>query len=61
MVKVTMNECLLTKWIWKLVQGSTETWHKILEAKYMPDENFSNSKTRGPHNFGRGYKNQTSV
>jgi hypothetical protein len=25
----------LTKWIWKLVSGSTETWYKILEAKYI--------------------------
>lgn len=35
-----MNECMLTKWIWKIMKVSEETWYKLLKAKYMPDGNF---------------------
>ena len=35
-----MNECLLTKWIWKIVKGSDETWFKVLQAKYMQNRSF---------------------
>jgi hypothetical protein len=41
-----MNECLLTKWIWKIMKGSEETWYKLLKAKYMPDGNFFDSRIR---------------
>lgn len=34
-----VNECLLVKWIWKYVQGSNGTWFRILQTKYMPDDN----------------------
>lgn len=35
-----MNDCLLTKWIWKISQGSNDVWYKLLEAKYMPEGGF---------------------
>jgi hypothetical protein len=38
-----MNDCLLTKWIWKICSGSDEIWCKLLKAKYMPDGVFENS------------------
>jgi hypothetical protein len=49
-----MNECLLVKWIWKIVQGSDDLWFKILQAKYMPNGNFFQSKTRGASQFWQG-------
>jgi hypothetical protein len=50
-----MNECLLTKWIWKISRGSDDTWYKILEAKYMPDGDFFKSRSkRVLLNFGKG-------
>lgn len=38
-----MNECLLTKWIWKILQEPEEMWFKILKAKYMMGCNFFSS------------------
>lgn len=35
-----MNQCLLTKWIWKIEAGSKEIWCKLLKAKYMKTGNF---------------------
>jgi len=49
-----MNECLLVKWIWKIAKGSNNTWYKLLEAKYMPDGNFFNSKCKGTSQFWQG-------
>jgi hypothetical protein len=49
-----MNECLLAKWIWKITKGSNETWYKLLQAKYMQDGNFFNSKCRGASQFWQG-------
>jgi hypothetical protein len=46
-----MNECLLVKWIWKISQGSEETWYKFLRAKYMPNENFYLSSEKGSSQF----------
>jgi hypothetical protein len=31
-----MNECLLVKWIWKIVKGYEEFWYILIQAKYMP-------------------------
>ena len=42
-----MNESLLVKWIWKIAKGGNDTWLKLLEAKYMSDGNFFNSKYKG--------------
>jgi hypothetical protein len=30
-----MNQCLISKWIWKIEKGSNELCYKILQAKYM--------------------------
>lgn len=30
-----MNQCLITKWIWKIEKGSNELWYRILKAKYL--------------------------
>ena len=49
-----MNECLLVKWIWKIVKESNDTWYKLLEAKYMSDGNFFNSKYKGTSQFWQG-------
>jgi hypothetical protein len=46
-----MNECLLVKWIWRIVKGSDSLWYKLLQAKYMSDNNFFNSKVRGTSQF----------
>jgi len=46
-----MNECLLTKWIWKIVKGSDETWYKILQAKYLRNGTFFSSPSRGTSQF----------
>ena len=37
-----------------MLRGGNETWLKLLEAKYMPDENFFDSKTKGVSQFWRG-------
>ena len=49
-----LNECLLVKWIWKIIRSSSETWCQILRAKYMPDGLFFNSKKRGSSQFWQG-------
>ena len=49
-----MNECLLVKWIWKIAKGGNEIWYKLLEAKYMLDRNFFNSKCKGTSQFWQG-------
>jgi hypothetical protein len=49
-----MNDCLLVKWICKIVRGSNDTWYKLLQAKYMPDDNFFNSKSRETSQFWQG-------
>ena len=46
-----MNECLLTKWIWKIVKGSDDTWFKVLQAKYMRNGSFFSSSSRGTSQF----------
>jgi hypothetical protein len=49
-----MNECLLVKWIWKIVKGSGQIWYKLVKEKYMPDGNFCNSRSRGTSQFWQG-------
>lgn len=43
----TMNECLIVKWIWKILSEPDELWFRILKAKYMRNCNFMDSKTIG--------------
>lgn len=57
-----MNECLLVKWIWKICQGSEDTWFKLIRAKYMPEDNFFLSNDRGASQFWKGlHKVKASV
>jgi hypothetical protein len=49
-----MNECLLVKWIWKMSQGSEDTWFKLIKAKYMTKGNFFLSTARGTSQFWKG-------
>jgi len=46
-----MNDFLLTKWIWKIMKGSEETWYKLLQAKYMPDGDFFKSRSTRASQF----------
>jgi len=48
------NQCLITKWIWKIEKGSNELWYKILQAKYMRKKGFFNSKSYGSSQFWKG-------
>lgn len=36
------------------MKGSTETWYKLLQAKYMPDGDFFKSKSVGASQFWQG-------
>lgn len=38
------NDCLLSKWLWKIDQARDELWFRILKAKYFPDRNSWGSK-----------------
>jgi hypothetical protein len=49
-----MNQCLLTKWIWKIEIGSDELWCKLLKAKYIHAGNFFCSNQKGSSQFWKG-------
>jgi hypothetical protein len=42
-----MNDCLMMKWIWKILQESDTLWFKILKAKYLDGCSFFTSKHIG--------------
>jgi hypothetical protein len=42
-----MNDCFLTKWILKIFHEPDELWFKIVKAKYMDEDGFFGSKTKG--------------
>jgi len=48
-----MNECLLTKWIWKICKQPDEVWYKLLKAKYIRNKSFK-SNSRGASQFWQG-------
>lgn len=35
-----MNDCLITKWIWRINHSKNELWLRILKAKYFPRSTF---------------------
>lgn len=44
-----MNNCLLSKWIWKIASAQHELWFRILKAKYFPRGVFRDANTlKGP-------------
>jgi len=49
-----MNECLLVKWIWKIMQEPNELWFKILQANYMDSRGLFHSKVKGSSQFWQG-------
>jgi hypothetical protein len=49
-----MNQCLLTKWIWKIEAGSTDLWCRLVKAKYMHSGNFFCSDQKGTSQFWSG-------
>lgn len=49
-----MNECLLVKWIWKMMQEHNELWVKIIKTKYLDDRGFFGSNGTGGSQFWKG-------
>lgn len=49
-----MNECLIVKWIWKIMQEPDDLWFRILKAKYMDDRGFFYSDSKGSSQFWQG-------
>ncbi|KAG2590684.1 hypothetical protein PVAP13_5NG446240, partial [Panicum virgatum] len=49
-----MNECLLTKWIWKIQKRPNEVWFKLLDAKYLKGKSFFTSKVQDSSQFWQG-------
>lgn len=56
-----MNECLLVKWIWKIMQAPDELWFKLLKAKYMTRGGFFRSNNMGGSQFWKGLHNVKHV
>jgi hypothetical protein len=42
-----MNDCLLVKWIWKIVNNDNSLWCRLLQAKYLKGTDFFSSKYGG--------------
>jgi len=49
-----MNECLITKWIWKIDKRPDELCYKPLDAKYMKGKGFMGSSYQGTSQFWKG-------
>jgi hypothetical protein len=49
-----MNQCLLSKWIFKLERGDNNPCCKMLRAKYLGEGGFYCSKSRGVSQFWAG-------
>jgi hypothetical protein len=45
------NECLITKWIWKIYKQKDNLWVRLLTAKYMPRGDFFRSNSRHGSQF----------
>jgi hypothetical protein len=50
-----LNDCLLIKWIWKIVNKEDSMWSRLLYKKYMQNKDFFPTKGQGVLNFGRVY------
>jgi hypothetical protein len=46
-----MNDCLLVKWIWKILKEPNELWFKLLKDKYMDGCNFFSAQAKGSSQF----------
>jgi hypothetical protein len=49
-----MNECILVKWIWKLVNKEESMWSRLLEKKYLKGKDFFSYMGQGGSQFWRG-------
>jgi hypothetical protein len=49
-----MNDCLLVKWIWKILCEPDEFWFKVIKAKYLKGESFFESNDKGSSQFWKG-------
>lgn len=49
-----MNECLIVKWIWKIVAGDNSIWCRLLWAKYCKNRDFFSSRSGGSYEFWKG-------
>jgi hypothetical protein len=49
-----MNECLVVKWIWKIMQEPNALWFKNLKAKYLDSRGFFYSNSNGSSQFWQG-------
>jgi hypothetical protein len=49
-----MNDCLLTKWIWRILQEPDELWFKVIKAKYLDGCSFFSATNRGSSQFWKG-------
>ena len=49
-----MNDCLLVKWIWKILQEPDELWFKLIKAKYLDGCNFFSAPRKGSSQFWQG-------
>jgi hypothetical protein len=49
-----MNQCLLSKWIFKLERGDNNPCCKMLRAKYLGEGGFYSSKSKGVSQFWAG-------
>jgi hypothetical protein len=56
-----MNDCLLTKSIWKMYEGSSEVWYRLRRSKHMRNNDFSDSKNRGSSQFWQGLHKVTHL
>jgi hypothetical protein len=48
-----LNECLLTKWVWKLYKQKNSLWVRLLTAKYIDMGDFFRSKEGQGSQFWR--------
>jgi hypothetical protein len=49
-----MNDCLLAKWIWKIVNREDSMWCRLMTKKYMGDKDFFSTRSQGGSQFWRG-------
>ena len=49
-----MNQCLMVKWIWKILKNEEALWCRLLKAKYTKDGDFFSSKSKGSSQFWQG-------
>lgn len=49
-----MNECLIVKWIWKIMTGDKSIWCRLLRAKYCKNGDFFSSRSVGSSQFWTG-------